>query len=249
MRVSSLSFAVALVVATGVAWASPFEWAPENYQPWSSGFPYQRNIDLTFDVSPVGIPNGGGIPGAHYQGSADPWLSASDFVTFSGAFQWYGSVGGLPLTGLIGIDNREGNRPASGEVVIHLDNLPSLTAQKRIWIEWDFVTSQPNIPWTFFISDSLGNLPAEQWASSIRSVDGVLRQNLWFELRPNPLWEEITIMLPFVPAGQYFLIDRFHVATECIPEPATATLAVLGGLGLIWAGRRARNRREKSLTN
>ncbi|MBC7354390.1 MAG: PEP-CTERM sorting domain-containing protein, partial [Thermogutta sp.] len=59
-----------------------------------------------------------------------------------------------------------------------------------------------------------------------------------FQLEPNPLWEEITLMLPFVPVGQYFLIDRFHVATECIPEPSTVSLAVLGAFGLIWTGRK-----------
>lgn len=237
MRWTVASGLLGIVAASGLVWASPFEWAPEDYQPWSSGFPYQRNIDLTFDVSPVGVP-GGGIPGAHYEGSADPYLSASDFVTFEGAFQWYSSVSGLPLTGLVGIDNRGGTMPKNGQMVIHLDNIPSLTAYKRIWIEWDFVRSAANIPFTFYVSDSLGHLPVAQWESPLRSLDGVWRQNVWFELQPNPLWEEITFLLPFVPAGQYFLIDRFHIATECIPEPATGILAVIGGLGLVLAGRR-----------
>lgn len=237
MRWAVVGGLLGMVAATGLVWASPFEWAPEDYRPWTSGFPYQRNVDLTFDVSPVGAAEAG-IPGAHYEGSADGSLSASDFVNFSGAFQWYSSVGGLPLTGLVGIDNRGGNTARNGQMVIHLDNIPSLTAFKRIWIEWDFVRSATNIPFTFYVSDSLGNLPAAQWESELRLVDGVWRQNLWFELRPNPLWEEITFILPFVPAGQYFLIDRFHVATECIPEPATGILALVGGLGLVWAGRR-----------
>ena len=240
MRWSILGAVVAALAASGLVWASPFEWAPEEYQPWSSGFPYQRNVDLTFDVSPVDPPgpSGSGIPGAHYEGSADAWLSASDFVTFSGSFQWYSSVAGLPLTGLVGIDNRGGVAPRNGQMVIHLDNIPSLTGQKRIWIEWDYVVSAQNIPSSFFIADSLGHLPAQQWVSQPRQVNGVWRKNLWFQLEPNPLWEEITLVLPYVPVGQYFLVDRFHVATECIPEPASVTLALLGAFGLIWAGRK-----------
>jgi len=237
MRWSILGAAAAVLVSSGLVWASPFEWAPEDHQPWSSGFPYQRNVDLTFDVSPVGAP-GTGIPGAHYEGTADPWLSASDFVTFGGAFQWYSSVSGLPLTGLVGIDNRGGSAPRNGQIVIHLDNIPTLAGQKRIWIEWDYVSSVENMPSSFYVSDSLGHLPSQQWASQPRQVGNVWRQNLWFQLEPNPLWEEITLMLPFVPVGQYFLIDRFHVATECIPEPSTVSLAVLGVFGLIWAGRK-----------
>lgn len=232
---------VGLLVASSFAWssvwASPFEWAPEDYQTWVSGYPYQRNIDLTFSVSPQGEP-GNGIPGALYEGSADAVLLQSDFVQFTGDFQWYDSVADLPFQGLIGIDNRGGQGPKSGGLLIHLGNIPALTAQKRIWIEWDFVISNGNLPITFFVSDSLGHLPSQQWSSSIREVDGLMRQNVWLELVPNPLWEELSLQLLFVPVGQYALIDRFHVATECIPEPASGLLAAIGGLGLFWAGRR-----------
>lgn len=231
------------IVVASVLCASPFEWAPEDYKPWMSDFPYQRNVDLAFEISPVGVPNGSGpgIPGADYEGTADPILMLSDFVQFRGDFTWYDSVNGFPFQGLVGIDNRNGNLPKSGEIVIHLDNFSSPNVEKRIWIEWDFLMSAANIPSAFYISDSAGSLPAEEWASPIRTTqDGLRRQNLWYVLKPNPLWEEITILLPYVPAGGYFLIDRFHVATECVPEPASGLIAVVGGLGLVVMGIRRR---------
>ncbi|MGQ9761828.1 MAG: hypothetical protein ACUVQH_07945 [Thermogutta sp.] len=225
------------VVVASVLWASPFEWAPEGRVPWVSPFPYQRNVDLTFQISPVGGQPGQGIPGADYEGTADPVLKVSDFVEFQGNLTWYDSVNGFPFQGLIGIDNRLGNRPLRGGVVIHLGNLPSAGPEKRIWIEWDFLLSAPTIPVTFFVSDSLGNLPVEEWVSDIRpQQNGLMRQNRWYLLKPNPLWEEITIQFPLVPRGGYAFVDRFHIATECIPEPATGLIALAGGLGLIVMG-------------
>lgn len=236
----SLGFAFVLLLLPGIAAASPFDWAPEDYQPWTGGFPYQRNIDWVFDVDPAGGPSPSGTPGAHYEGTADSWLRASDFVALGGSMTWYSSVGGLPYQGLVGIDNRSGNAPTSGQILFHLDNIPSVTALKRIWIEWDYVASGTNIPVTFFVGDSEGNLPQDQWVSGVRQIDqdGLLRQNLWFELRPSPSWEEIVIQLPFIPTGGYFFIDRFHVATESIPEPGSALLLGLSGVGLVWFARR-----------
>mgnify|MGYP000850942968 CR=1 FL=1 len=239
------------VVVASLVWASPFEWAPENYQPWMSDFPYQRNVDLTFQVPPVRVPNGSpvpGIPGAHYEGTADPVLMFSDFVVFLGDFRWYDSLSGFPFQGMIGIDNRGGNLPKGGSVVIHLDNFPIPNTEKRIWIEWDFLISAANVPLAFYIGDSNGNLPVDEWSSRIRTTqEGLSRQNLWYVLKPNPLWEEITILFPFVPPGGYVLIDRFHVATECIPEPASGLIAVVGGLGLVWLG--ARRKRSHQLVS
>lgn len=234
------------IVVASLVWASPFEWAPEDHKPWMSDFPYQRNVDLTFEISPIGGPNGSpGILGAHYEGTADPILMVSDFVNFLGDFTWYDSLSGFPYQGLIGIDNRNGNLPKGGSVVIHLDNFPIANTEKRIWIEWDFLISAANVPLAFYIGDSNGNLPVEQWASEIRTTqDGLSRQNLWYVLKPNPLWEEISILFPFVPPGGYVLIDRFHVATECIPEPASGLIALVGGIGLVWLGARRKRSRQ-----
>ena len=103
--------ALALVVGgVGQAMANPFINPPEtNWNPpWVTPFPYQRNIDWDFSaISPVGGPSTDGTPGAVYEGWLDPSLKSSDYVTFSGGFQWYPSitVGSSTYGGVIGISN------------------------------------------------------------------------------------------------------------------------------------------------
>lgn len=47
-------------------------------------------------------------------------------------------------------------------------------------------------------------------------------------IQPNPEWEELVIEVPYCT-----VIDQIVVDTECVPEPATMSLLVLGSIGVI----------------
>ncbi len=57
--------------------------------------------------------------------------------------------------------------------------------------------------------------------------------NYGLTIRPNPESETITIEVPYCT-----VIDQIVVDTECIPEPATMSLLVLGGIGVLVRRRR-----------
>ena len=54
-----------------------------------------------------------------------------------------------------------------------------------------------------------------------------------WEMFPNPDWEVVKI---FVPSA--FELESIQIATQSIPEPATAALLLAGLFGLGLAGRR-----------
>src|SRR5208337_3611901 len=88
-------FALMITMAQADQFINP----PEIFAPvWYTAFPYQRNIDMGFSVYPVSSP-GSGIPGAVYEGTLDPYLLGSDYVTLNGV-TWYGSLSEFTQTGL-----------------------------------------------------------------------------------------------------------------------------------------------------
>ncbi|MDY7001559.1 MAG: hypothetical protein SVS15_07240, partial [Thermodesulfobacteriota bacterium] len=81
MKKFSAFLAVLLAVCfiSSAALAHPFINPPEYFAPgWQTQFPYQRNVYWDFSVSPVGGPPGP-LPGAVYEGWADPMLWESDY--------------------------------------------------------------------------------------------------------------------------------------------------------------------------
>ncbi len=248
-----------VLVSISLVLASPFEWAPEdeaaNYGlDWRTQFPYQRNIDWDFTVDPRGLPSPNGAPGAHYEGYDDDELMESDFVELGGEVQWFSEVDlssfnpalGI-YSGVIGILNPT-SVPLSGTMMFHVDN-HSGNDLKNLWFEWDFIASSADPALIEIDMSVLPEPPAmvvddETIDASLRPIVGadppLFRQNAWSHIEPNPAWEEILVELTVAPYN-FILLDRLHVATEClsaVPEPST--LALLGLVFIAFLARRGR---------
>ena len=233
-----------LVVLSTTAFAEPFDFPPEQNAPgWVWGFPYQRNILWSFDTDPRSDPSPGN--GAHYEGQLDPLLWDSDYVELTGDVGWLQGFPPLP-PGLVGIFNTAVPDPLTGQIIFHIDNTLWPLDYKNIWLEYDFVVSSANVEFDAIIvpgpGDPLGYV-VDDWTSEIRMdpTTGLLQQNAWVRIEPNPFWEDFVITLS-VPQGEFAFLDQMHIATECIPEPASLTLFGLGlaGLAFCWYRRRAR---------
>jgi hypothetical protein len=220
--------AVACVSSTNVQ-ADPFIMPPETYAPvWETSFPYQRNINMDFNVNPVAAP-GSGIPGAVYEGYLDPTLKVSDYVTLTGDAQWYESVSGFTQTGFLGIDNRNGTSTLYGSLTFHIDNTENPDNEKHLWEEFNVL--ETNGGFGFGVRDPLGNsfeLIYTHGQSTLRNFT----YDLEFVHTPNPPWENVNLGFSVAP-GTYILFNNFHIATECVPEPATITLLGIGAISLL----------------
>ena len=63
----------------------------------------------------------------------------------------------------------------------------------------------------------------------------VWRENAWWRVEPNPPWEEIEISFS-VAAGHYAFVDRLHIATECVNNPAIPAVSEWGLLVMALLG-------------
>jgi hypothetical protein len=224
-----------------VAQADPFLNPPETYAPvWYTPFPYQRNIDMGFGTSPVATANPNGIPGAVYEGTLDPSLWPSDYVLLTGSVSWYGTISGITQTGLIGIDNRGGSSTLTGTATFHIDKVDDNLPLKDVWLEALSITGGTGGGYATQVFDPNNNLfnylGNRGGVNMITTYNGDTVADGEWQTSPNPVYE--TVKLTFsVPAGGYELIDQYHIATECVPEPATFSLLALGGLALLWRRR------------
>lgn len=222
---------LSLLLTGALAQADPFVYAPESFAPvWQTHFPYQRNINMDFSVSPAVSP-GPGIPGADYEGTYDSTLKVSDGVAFAGAAQWYNSLAGIAGSGFIGIDNRLGTTLLTGSVSFDLDNLLIPNPAKHLWAETVYSETQVgNLVFQVtapanYTSKFIGDLPVQDLQN------GFFRYDAEWGITPNPCHETVTLNFS-VAAGQYAIVDGLHLATECVPEPGTETIA-LAFLGML----------------
>jgi len=219
-----LTAAIAFLLSA-TAQGSVFERPPEDNPAitWSGAFPYQRNILMNFDtVSPVaGAP--GPIPGADYEGHDDPELWWSDFMELEGDVVWDPSVGAIGIFG-----------GGSGAIRFHFDNWD------RPWIKhlyeemiFEVVGARANIAQEIVLPS--GFEVTDTWEDVEALGNGRYAAYIWAEIFPNPPWEEKYITLSVGDTGSVY-IDSLHIATECVPEPATLavwSLLACVGVGLV----------------
>jgi len=219
--------AVVMFAVTPLTLGEVFNNPPEDNAAitWSNQFPYQRNIMLKFDADPVGPV--GKIPGADYEGYHDPLLWDSDFIEISGDVEWNEAKGAL------GIFDAEGNE--SGEVIFHFDNWERPWPVKHFYEE--MVLQVEQVTGQFYQDVVLpeGCQVTDDWDSTSEIGQGRYEILYWLEFQPNPPWEEKVYTFSTTAGGSIYL-DSLHIATECIPEPATLSLLVMGAL--VTVGRR-----------
>ena len=217
---------LASLILASSAFATAFVNPPETNAPaWATSSPYQRNIYWDFSSNPATIIE------QTYAGTEDPTLKSGDNVMLGGGVQWYYSIPGYSRNGLIGIDNRNGSFALTGTATFHIANLPDNNPIKHIWeeieyYEHDFMSPISTVA-TSLVLDA--GYAAIGWDDDEHLSDGFDRYNVWYEITPNPFWEEIIFTFTVAP-GTLAVMDSFHIATECIPIPEPTTMILLGSL-------------------
>jgi hypothetical protein len=213
--------------------AMEFDNPPKSIWPeWHTSFPYQRNIYVDFNTDPAGGPYSTGIPGADYEGWADPDLWDTDFISYTGDVIYD------KLNERMGAEAIGG--AASGSGIIHIDNLDNLDNYKNFWIEVHLDVSNPAelqswLSWQFIFDDGaeyiLDWAPDEEHMA-IYDWNAPYGIVTWGTIYPNPLWEEIQFTFNIPENGWAWIYD-VHIATECVPIPSTVWIFGAGLIGLV----------------
>ena len=231
--------------------AQPFVNPPEdytNYIDWETQFPYQRNIYWDFSVDPTIMPTSYNDPNAdvHYEGYDDEELWSSDYVQLEGVSYFETDPTGTGRTGLIGIDNRDGEEKLYGKAIFRIDNHQREWPLKHLWKEIVFYDNHlvEELPMSFVTEtmelDEGYEVTGAQEVVVEPAGDLFERHNIWYRIEPNPYVEYIILNFE-VEGGAYAFVDSLHIATECIPEPATMMLLGSLATGLFgFAGLRRR---------
>lgn len=222
---------VCVLFIASVGLASPFVNPPETgwWPFWQTPFPYQRNIYFDFHIDPQNATFlRTGSPGADYEGTGDSLIKQNDTFTYSSTIQWIDTLGieGAP-TGLLGIDNRLGTSTVEGTIAFRIGNYVCDNPVKHVWVE--FQAGYSGTEATFWQSVSASGTvtdgpdaiqDASNWPPPLGRSFRRVRS---FEIRPNPSYEIYFLGMRALP-GQLIVIDNLHIATECVPEPATISL-------------------------
>lgn len=238
--------------------AEPFVNPPEeNHPDWVTQFPYQRNIWIGFDTDPHQWPDHETSPSSgdrkamtpeqvHHEGTDDDDLFRSDWLggdaTGSGYTEWIDEDPDSGRKGLLKLAVDEGQGAATITLVWHIDNWDRPSDEKHFFVEAEYYTTGNDGVDTLF-SSLTGGTPVELKPNYADLGDGWWRWWAQGTLKPNPLWEEMhnEVIFSASPLDSYMLIDHMHIATECVPEPGTLTLLVLGLLTLGFFGWRCRH--------
>jgi hypothetical protein len=243
--------ALLVVLLSPVALAAAFINSPELYAgpgEWYEPFPYQRNALIGFDSDPhtwPGDPKNTSAfdlqPAVNYdlEGIEDPLWYESDWLKIDGVYSWEPVSPTGAGQGILIFDNSQGTGDMTASLTWHLDNSTERNHKKNIWSELVWLQTSANsgldiqlIPEPGYALTSL-YLPVgpNPLGGGWLVADGYGR------IEPNPTWEELVLNIKVAP-GDQFMIDSWHTATECVPEPGTAALFLCGLVGLSISRRR-----------
>jgi len=242
MVVAALGAMAVLLAAGDLARAEPFVNPPElNHPGWVGPFPYQRNILVGFDTDPHFWPDhiSSPVPNArkaltpsvvHHEGTDDDQLYPSDWLggeadpPGGGFTHWLATdtVTNTDREGILVLETEGAD--ATFTLVWNIDNWDRANEEKHFFAEAEYYTT--------------GNLGLDELISSTGQVellaphyellaDGWVRWSSWATLTPNPVWEQMVNTVVLEDPG-ILMLDYMHIATECVPDPATMAILGLG---------------------
>ena len=176
--------------------------------------------------------------GFTYQGAMDPLLSEQDWLQFSTSVRVYCQVYDFPeRCGLIGIVNNTGT-VKRGFIKLHLANMPEPNPEKLIWQKIRYIAGGET-DFSLVAPDGFEAILQRDDSQTIQYEDGFFEEIWDATIQPNPSWEEFVWEFEVEP-NKFFLIDRWEIATVCVPEPAS--MLALAGLSAAALFRRRRTK-------